>query len=282
MILVPAMRNVREQGRKAVCASNLRSTQIGLTSYAAEYDMALPPFAFSNPGDCNLPLSGHWGGDGQDKPSGPMPRKGVKNINLQAMLVGRLTDGKQLICPSAPAPLLEGAASLFEDTDQFSTYCLRFPYSEDVFANAPALAYHGDKRLLGVYMHSGGGQRVATGSGFSVTPQLRMDWRYRLKAPADLGDAEMDPSADAMLADLFWFQDRQEKAKGNKRAVVARWCHGSSFNVAFGGGAVREVKDDGTVRDNTLGAGKSPPGKTPYEADCAERVWQFFDRARGK
>lgn len=42
-LLLPALREARERGRRAVCMSNLRQQGIGWLTYAADYDSRLPP-----------------------------------------------------------------------------------------------------------------------------------------------------------------------------------------------------------------------------------------------
>jgi len=41
-ILLPALRTVREQGRRAVCGQNEKNTGLGLFLYADDYDGKLP------------------------------------------------------------------------------------------------------------------------------------------------------------------------------------------------------------------------------------------------
>jgi prepilin-type N-terminal cleavage/methylation domain-containing protein/prepilin-type processing-associated H-X9-DG protein len=64
-ILVPAMNNIREQGRISVCSSNLRQTTIGLTQYEAENNIF--PYAFVSPMiRSTLPPGGYVGNASYD------------------------------------------------------------------------------------------------------------------------------------------------------------------------------------------------------------------------
>ena len=126
-ILVPALGSARDKARLAACAGNMRQVSIALASYPAANRNCLPPFAFSDFG-ADLPASGHWGGDPPGAP-GSIGRGAISNVNLWALVYERMLSPQHAICPGAPAAVEEGSASYFSGTPQFSTYCLRFPYS---------------------------------------------------------------------------------------------------------------------------------------------------------
>lgn len=288
-LVIPSFVGVREAARLALCASSMRGVVAGLTGYAAVNRCRLPPFAFSDHLG-NLPLSGHWGGVSQPgdpagfgrRPSG----NSVAYVNLWVLVRDEAVSPGRLICPAAAAELQNGEASYFTYTRRYSTYCLRFPPSEDLFRRSPELAYEGGD-LLGIYAQSAGGQRVrtsTTGQYRRTVPQVRIDYRYATVDAAACGDGEYNASGDTILADSFWRRAFSQDADGaaglQSYPVRADWCHGSRFNAARGDGSVRTVSDDGTVQANSISPGEPLADDGLYYATYAERIWQFFDAAR--
>jgi len=282
-VILPSLTSARDLARLAVCAAMMRDVHSGLMMYAAASQQRMPPFAFSDyHGD--LPLSGHWGGAGQAGGHGSLGRRGVECVNLWPLVDGGLVPASQLICPGAPGELQSGRASMFGYTARCSTYCLRFPTSADLFDSSPGLAYFGDGTLLGIYAQAAGGQRIRVGMYYQTVPLVRIDERYRIEVSAACGDGVYDAAEGVLLSDAFWRQDHAAAAPdgslGQTYPVRIRWCHGDRFNTLDGGGAVRTVSDDGTVRANSIPPGGSLGDDGRHWAGYAERIWRFFDESR--
>jgi hypothetical protein len=177
---------------------------------------------------------------------------------------------------------------MFSRSEQFSTYCLRFPPSADLFDESPSLANYRKTGLLGVYLQYAGGQTVSVrpSPGAPVSrvpvPLVKLNCRYGLEASVCFTRTTFDPADDVVLSDEFWWQDREEPAPQapsglTSYPIKAAWAHGHQFNVLHGGGAACTVDDDGTVAANSV-----PPGGTLVDSGVhfgkyAERVWQYFD-----
>lgn len=281
-LLVPSLQTARDRAKLTACAAQMRGVHAALMGYAAEHRAQLPPFAFSD-FSFDLPLSGHWGGISQPGDPAALGRVGVERVNLWTLeQEGRIAP-RRLTCPGADASLLDGAASHFPHSFRYSTYCLRVPYSEDLFVAAPNLAGRGGK-LLGIYGAAAGGQSVRVGQYYQTVPLVRTDMDYRIADGVACGDGVYEPATDVMLSDAFWRRDHRAAAPSRPGLegypVHSGWCHGEWFNVLRGNGAVRTVRDDGTVEANTI-----PPGGTLAAdghtcATYAERVWQYFDASR--
>ena len=280
-IAVPSLSLARERARLLGCVAGLRDTHRALMSYAGMNDRRLPPFRFSfvNPSECSLPLSGHWGGVSSAADPAAFGWKGddpFYSINLWTLVEGGLIEPERLVCPGAPGSLRTGRASHFPHSSKFSTYCLRFPYSIDLFRESPRWAYYDRSRLLSIYAETYGGRKQPP------VPLVRVDRRYRISDEARCGDGDYDVATDTMLADAFWYQDLGEDgtspSDGQTYPVRSAWSHGSVFNAITGGGAVRTVRDDGTkVRPFTNAPGRELPNDGCNYASYAERVWQFLD-----
>ena len=275
-LLVPSLAAARRHSRMGACAAGLHVIGAGLMSYAAESKMRMPPFAFSSYKG-NLPLSGHWGGG--DDPNDPdlylrsSAVHGMGWVNLYALCMQRFVSAGGLVCPGAD---LKGAG-LFPRTGRASSYCLRFPYSEDLFARAPGLAWRG-KQLLGAYYPKAGGQTLAVGAngspqGGMIVPLVQLNERY---INADTGST-FDPGVGAIAADQFLYQDMSSPAQGADSAVRRSWCHGSEFNVLRGNGAVASVADDGTVAANSVRPGGALVDDGKTGSTYAEKIWRFFE-----
>lgn len=245
-MLVPSFASARRQAGRIQCAARLHSVHTALWTYAADARRRLPPFAFEDFRG-NLPASGHWGGTADGTGVG-FGRRGVERVNL-AVLTGQerlaLTDVR---CPAADTSSADAP---------FSSYCLRFPPSEDLFSTAPGLAYRGGE-LLGVYRMAAGGVDIRVGTGYQAVPQVRLGAVYRSANEVELPPGCWNPMADALLADGFW----------DDRAVG----HGPWRNVCFGGGSVRAVRS---------GQAASFEGEdSPHHAKAAEVVWRAMDQQR--
>lgn len=264
-ILVPSLRRVGDEARLASCKSQQAGLHRALWSYAAASQLRLPPFLFSSAAAPDLALSGHWGGASRADDPDAFCRFGAESVNLQVLLDARLAAREQLLCPAAPAPVRTGGASYFPHTDRFSTYCLRFPPSEELFAAAPQLANRGGT-LLGVYRMAAGGQQVRVGASYQTVPQVRADRAYRTPG------GEVDVAADALLADGFW---TPTAAMAGPLPVWRGATHEERINV---------LRGDGSVHEATL----APPGPSsaaaastdPADEDHslqAEALWRSLD-----
>lgn len=278
-ILLPSLSAARNAAKRAACAAQMHEIGLALFNYTALHRFCMPPFRFCAPTG-NLPASGHWGGPSQFNPilfMRPQP------INLWCLPTEDLLPPACLLCPAASGDFHSGRESLFPDTNHFSTYCLRFPPSSGLFRESPALINYGGKGLLGVYLGRAGGQIVAQ-SG-QIVPLVRINRRYALDQRVCFARTTFDPAADAVVSDGFWWQNRCEPAPpaspgASTYAVNASWSHGQHFNVLFGGGNVRTIADDGTVKAHSVSPGASPPVDSGlYFGEHAERVWQMFDEA---
>jgi hypothetical protein len=277
-IIVPSLQAAMESARRARCAAQLHALGQGLMTYAAANNRRLPPFAFSDAANPDLVQSGHWGGiddDAIDMMSNLRRSGGMADVNLQVLVAEGIVAREMLICPSADGELASGEASWFAASRNFSTYCVRMPYSRDLFRLAPGLAdRHGD--LMGIYKQYAGGQMVRinapgspVGRGGGVVPQVRIDRRYRLDGSAAVGDAVFDPSTDAIVADAF------VKAQGGEGEfeVAGGPSHGKRFNVLSGDGAVKTVMLPSDTLEELPCAAQGDDGPGLW----AESVWQRFD-----
>jgi len=295
-LALPSFAFVRERARLTACAASMHNIHMGLMAYAAMNRRRLPPFAFSD-WHGNLPLSGHWGGSGfPDDYNGPRPdpndinRRGMGWVNLWALVHQEMIAPDRLVCPAAAGELRNDQASYFPYTRQFSTYCLRFPTSEDLFAEAPDLADYSGESLLDVYRGRAGGQlQLAWCSGnggetWQRVPLVRTDMRYRIDEDVACGDGEYDVASDMLLSDAFWRQEYladAASAPGTEAySLSAGWCHGERFNVLDGGGSVRTVEDDGTIEAHTISADRTLSPDGAHYATYAERIWWYFDAGR--
>jgi len=288
--LLPSFSAARQRARLAACQAAMHQVHAAVGIYASAARMHMPPFAFSEVSSPSLPVSGHWGGwEYPDDPSlfGGLTA-GKRWVNLYSLVEADMVPADAMICPGALAKLGDGGASYFPHTRKFSTYCLRFPPSADLFAGSPLLANRGrGGPLLGVYREAAGGQQLLEAyqgphgevGRRQTVPLVRLDRRYRIDPEAACGDGVYDVAVDAMFADTFWC-DGLDAADSGRFQVRAERCHGRSFNVAYGAGAVRTIYDDGTIEENSLLAGGSTIGDGNFQAAPAERIWQFLDSDR--
>lgn len=300
-ILAPSLGSARSRARQLGCAVSMHEIHQGLMTYSAINNLRLPPFRFYQYAQPSLPAAGHWGGFSQ---TGDPWRCGTYSSRDESLLsVGLWTlvdqgslPAARLICPAAPSETRSGAASMFGYSSKYSTYGVRFPYSQDLFNSAPLLAGSGGRDLLWVYRFRQGGHRFmpgdqdnpSTGPYPQVVPQVHIGRRYRtapeVAQEVAWGDGSYDVSADTMLADTFWWQDRSaepEHLEGvTSYPIRSGWSHGDSFNVLAGNGAVRTVTDDPDsqpIRANSHAPGQRLTDTGPCDAISAERIWQFFD-----
>jgi len=275
-IVLPSLSRAKELARLACCSANLSAIGKSLGGYASENATRLPPFMFSSAGATDLLLSGHWGGT--TNPLDPdrfgRDKTGAEAVNLWVLVGEQFLQREALTCPGADRRLLDRAASYFPYTDQFSTYCLRFPPSEDLFDTASALAYRYGG-LLGIYKMRAGGQPVRS-DAYTVlrVPQVFWGRRYRVNG------RDFCTGADSLAADAFWMQGDYQPG-GDQTAEVARdACHGPQYNVLSGSGGVRTVTDDGTIAENAVVPGEAPPSADRPYAEKAHILWTFFDDAK--
>ncbi|MBN1553640.1 MAG: type II secretion system protein [Phycisphaerae bacterium] len=281
-ILVPAVQSARSAARLAVCQAGAKSLSAAIWFYAADFDCRFPPFSFSSVAQPDLLLSGHWGGS--RNPADPdlfgrFPDE-MAHVNLGMLVSTNYIPAGGLICPGADGALRDGTASFFPYSDQFSTYCLRFPPSEDLFRDARQLrtGVKGGPHVLAIYRFAAGGhwEYVSTGTGAGATrqmvPYVHSERTYRTSSGV------FDPAQSALLADAFWMRDYEASPVGpGAKRVIRRLCHGDKYNVLFGHGGVETVEDDGTMQNLAAAEGASPDGQSPYY-DQAEAIWEFLDR----
>jgi prepilin-type N-terminal cleavage/methylation domain-containing protein len=280
-ILVPAFHTARQRACLAVCQADLKSLSAGIWLYTADHQSLFPPFAFSSACGSDLLLSGHWGGS--QNPADPdlfgRFADEMSHINLNALAYKNYVHAKGLLCPGAEAALVNGEASYFSHSDQFSTYCLRFPHSEDLFREAPLLRSSGmgGPDVLDVYRVAASGYRKYfpasphTGQAYQVVPYVHSERTYHTTCQV------YDPARGALLADAFWMRDDSVPASApGAKPVLRHRCHDKYYNVLYGHGGVTMITDDGTVESNDVPPGQTPPGQAPYY-DQAETIWGFFD-----
>jgi len=275
---------VRRKGRQHACAMNIRGLHAGMMMYAAENNSCLPPFAFSSMIEPDIVQSGHWGGCSQKAdPEGGLGRKGVDWVNLWLLVQCGLVSDKPMICPDTDIAATDGMAGYFPYTTRQSSYCLRFPFSRDLFTESPPLMSYGGGSLLDVYRMLAGGQPGPLGNYKWTIPQVKMGQSYSTALSDPPGDGEYDTFPDAMLCDGFWWQGLSQPAPPPSKDLQTypartRWSHGGKFNVASGDGSVRAIEDrDGVIAGNSNPAGGRLIKDGAYYATYAERVWQFFD-----
>jgi len=284
-MLVPTLSRARRQARLAVCAGGMHGVGVALRQFTVAHDNRLPPFAFSAHVG-NLALSGHWGGQSQPADPDCFGRRGVENVNLWTLVAEEMLLPEQLVCPAAEPAVRAGQASYFPYTLKFSTYCLRMPYSRDVFRDAPELADWAGAGLLGVYTQAAGGVRFPYQDITETAPLVRTDLPYWEVDPVRGTGRMVDLSTGAVLSDTYYFRDRRSQGIDAPALKVypvrAGWCHGGRFNVLFGDGAVAAVDDGGVVSAQAVPPGGSPPADEAAAASAAIRVWRHFeDRAPG-
>lgn len=137
-MLVPGVRHARQHARLVACGSQLRDLHTGLIGYVSSHRWRLPPFGFSD-AEQDLTLSGHWGGWEQPADPDRVFRPSMQWLNLWALVREDRVLEDRLMCPGAAPPLRDGGASYFPHTRRMSTYCVRFPASEDLFRGAEPL-----------------------------------------------------------------------------------------------------------------------------------------------
>lgn len=275
-LLIPSLSAARRSARSAKCMSQLHAISTGLIAYSSSNAQRQPPFAFtfSDLAGGNIPLSGHWGGAQLADDPDAFCRDGVNYLNLYALTFGDYLTQASLACPDADL----AAGSFFPRTTRFSTYCLRFPLSRDLFADSPNLAGPATN-LLRAYLGQAGGQPYRVYNNFQTVPLVRNDRTYRLELD---GQPTYDPGSGAIVSDAFLWQDYTQSPAGGSNLVRRKWCHGNQFNVLYGTGAVKTITDDGTVAANSISNSTSLPDDHKYQDTYAERIWQFFEIARKK
>ena len=277
-LLAPCLDEAMEMARLTCCAAQMRGVGQALLLYAGQSNLQMPPFAFSDT-TMDLTLSGHWGGTGKDYANPDcLGQHADGQLNLQVLVGQDLMDSAMLVCPAATTELRDGEASWFATSPQFSTYCLRMPLSEDLFAGSPQLLNYRKMGPLGVYWTYSGGQLASVKPYPQQVPLVRLDMSYRLLdellAAGQYDHDRFDPAQDAVLADAFWFQGAAGDYRG--RPVQRAWCHGRRFNAMHGDGTVRRRQDDGTIAGHVQSPAQPQPWDGLYYATYSEYVWQFL------
>jgi prepilin-type N-terminal cleavage/methylation domain-containing protein len=272
-ILMPSLTQAKIQARGALCCSNLHGIGVGIQNYVAAHNQQLPPFAFSDVENLNVPISGHWGGASRDDDPALFGRRGVEAVNLWSLVKEDMLWESMLICPGSGDDLVRMKASYFPYSLRYSTYCLRFPTSRDLFDQSRNLTPRSGL-TIGIYAQAAGGQSVRVGAYYQQVPQVRMDRSYHLA-----NGAEYDAANSALVADNFWRRD-YVLDQPDSQIYPVRWnrCHQTKFNVLTGCGAMRSRHDDGTIAANTpAGSDMLGDDKAGF-ATYAENVWRFLER----
>ncbi len=293
-MLLPSLAQARRQACIASCSMNPRALLTGLAQYTSEFQDLLPPIGLAGaPGD--IPLSGHWGGFSQNFDPARNGFAGLQNVNLYVLLAGAYVTPGHLLCTGADGSFRSGSAGFFPFTERFSTYCLRLPYSLDLFSTAPNLVYP-RAHLMAAFCggSSGqpdpGGSRRGAGGGQLTLPYVRLSRQYLEVHPLTSESRYLSYGQSPILSDNFWLERFQSprlappESGGKAFAVRASWCHGDRFNVGFGDGSVRTVRDAGKVSNDTDKVVWSnsvhgvPPGDDQNaNASYALNVWRFFE-----
>ena len=281
-IMLPSLSAAMDRARLTACKAMLHDMHQGAVAYCSASHNQMPPFAFSDSANGTLPMSGQWGGTYQPGDPAGFLRQGMQYVNLWSLVQDGYLNPQRLFCPSAPREVRNGSAGIFPYTYRSSTYCLRFPYSQQLFFRSGPLANWGTgQKLLGIYDQASGGQNIRVSSVYYCVPQVRLDMVYAQSMPQKIGDGDYDATEDTMLSDGFWMQNYSASFPSgpglNAQPARSAWCHASRFNVVSGAGAVKTVTDDGTVAANSVPPGGSLADDGMNMATYAEKVWQFFD-----
>jgi type II secretory pathway pseudopilin PulG len=279
-ILLPSLGAAKEGARRVQCQARQRNIGIALHQYAFAHDQHLPPFAFSDPVALNLPLSEHWGG--LDQPADPQAFcPGAENVNLYCLAAEGLLKADELVCPSQAAR--PGAAGFFPYTRKYSSYCLRTPYSLDLFAGAPNLANWHNSGLLAVYAMAAGGQSGGFGAlSWQKVPLASIQGEYAEINPRSGAQRTLDMASGALLCDNFYYRDYNQTPPPQPglaaHPVQAKWNHAERFNVLFGDNSCRFAEDDNTLRGCSVtdSAGLADDGCN--YASYALQAWWYLEK----
>lgn len=276
---LPSVSKARDMARMASCGAQMHQIGVALAQYTSESKQRMTPFAL-NSGDAetaNLPLSGHFGG------SSLFGRTGTDFVNLYVLANSGYVSQPLLICPGSQQARQAKPDSYFADTDRFSTYCLRMPCSWDLYPGGVRPCVNLSDPLF-IYLRTGSGQGFGANPGGGsapslITPFVRMDRRYRTDPTLPVcGSGHFDPAEDVLVSDAFWDQEISQAAADDSSFPVRRtWCHGPQFNRLWANGAVKSVRDDGTVATHSNNQARALANDGVYNATDAEHVWQFFD-----
>jgi len=280
--VAPSLGQARRQANMVACGSNLHNVAVALNLYQNSANFRFPPFAFSSAKNSDLPLSGHWGGISQAADPDAFGGRNFLNINFWALVSQSMVSPNALICPASFVSLDETSPGYFPYSRNYSTYCMRFTPSEDLFNLSPVML--GSRGVLGIYAQAAGGQIPYPNTQERV-PQLRADRTYRIYYKASCGDGDFNPASDAIASDMFWRKDYTAPASPKSGlsawALKWQWCHDDQFNVLYGSGGVGPRRDDGgIVNANSNSPSASLPSDGLYFATYSEKVWQFFDSRR--
>lgn len=271
-VLAPSIGAARESARRAACASQMHGISNAVLQYSVENRHCLMPFIFSDE-RMDLPLSGHFGGNEQAQLQ--WMYKGSEVVNLQSLVHLELVQPEALLCPGWRSR--EG--SFFPHTRRFSTYCLRFPPSNELFDGTMLTAPVG-KPVLSRFAVAAGGQNIMVSKFMQTMPQVRMDRTYRIELAGK--SYVYEPAGGALLSDGFWHNDSLPASAGAaglaRHAVNQDRCHGRYFNVLSGEGSVSCIRDDGTIAA-IIPAGQ-PAADGLHYATYAEGLWRFFESRR--
>ncbi len=222
-ILMPALTMVKEQAKRSVCASNLRSLGTAILTYAADYNEKIPPVFYQNgtsPYRCYMLFE-----IDESKPWGQHIRE-VHNLG-RLYTNSYIKTGKSYYCPSAVKVTEDGSVSGY----YYEAY-------SDGAHDWPWTHAHKD--------YSGGSDDNVRG-GYNYIPQAKIK-----KAPVNGGDLafpvmarstlQLDASA-AMATDYFNNRNSLAHKKGLKG--------GGGLNVLYGDGSL-QFRNDSEAFDPIL------------------------------
>lgn len=198
-----------------------------------------------------------------------------------------MTDGlvkaDELICPAQAAR--SAAASFFPYTRKYSSYCLRTPYSLDLFASAPNLANWKNCGVLAVYARAAGGQSGGFGAAVpQAVPLADIQGEYMEINPQSGAQRTLDMASGALLADNFYYRDYSQSSPQPQPGqstypVQAKWNHGERFSVLLGDNSCHIAQDDGTLRACSV-ADSSPLANDGYQyASYALQAWWYLEKS---
>jgi prepilin-type processing-associated H-X9-DG protein len=286
-MLLPSLSSAKRQAGVASCSFQVRALLTGLSQYASDTQDLLPPIGFASlPG--NIPLSGHWGGYSQDRDPTRWYANHFDDVNLWALLRGGYVTPGHLLCGGCDSSLRKGNAGYFPFSGKFSTYCLRSPYSADLFSSSPNLMNYSRGDLMFAYCAASSGVSVSGGRGDgwdtldTVLPYARFSRDYVEAHPVGGTQRKLNYTQSPILSDGFWLESFRKRKPpppegGYSLEVKGSWSHADRFNVGYGDGRVRTVRDKDKLIWKNSTHDQPPPDDGHMYASYAMNVWRFFE-----
>jgi type II secretory pathway pseudopilin PulG len=234
-LLLPALGEARERGRRVVCLSNLRQVFFSMASYAGDSDQRLP----ASPGSDVYMQCKYWANSTNWQYGSPQPTALGLIVDL-----GYTTD-HVLACPSRDRGRVTDQAfqgrSYFNWSVGAQVGGRKFDY--DYRYNQPHQYYLCGNAKYANWADAGAAALGQTG-GYPGTPLGEVDWG--------------DPLADSMRAELMLLSDCCEGANAHVNTGPTApspdvWAHGDGGNI---------LRHDGSARfypnQEPVAAGGSP------------------------